>query len=104
VVGPYWAFERSHIDQHYKSIDLNIEEVAVEELFSSELEWDLNHVEGYLNSWSAVQNYKKANNGKNPVPECIEELRFNWEQQLKIRIPIFLRMGRRAKSSSNEHV
>lgn len=101
VVGPYWAFERSHIDQHYKTITLDIDPIQEDTILNIELDWDIDQVEGYLNSWSAVQNYMKANEGKSPVPDCIMQLRPFWNDPMKIRIPVFLRMGKRVANARN---
>jgi len=94
IVGPYWAFERSYVDSRYTSIPLDIVDIDINRSFSIEVDWSIEHLAGYLTSWSAVQNYIKTNGGNDPVPECIAGLNSLWSDTVKVRIPLFLRMGK----------
>lgn len=93
VVGPYWDPERKLIDQHYSTIDFPFHEVSTPE-FAMHFEWTLAELEGYLSTWSAVQNYIKVE-GKNPVSMLMDALRPHWRGTvMTIRFPLFLRLGR----------
>ncbi|MCI4671860.1 MAG: class I SAM-dependent methyltransferase [Bacteroidia bacterium] len=96
IVGPYWNAERKHVDNAYRSIPFDFEEIPEKENKSIDTKWSLNQLEGYFNSWSSVQNFKKQNAGKNPVDQIIGELQDIWkENELKgVRFPIFMRTGR----------
>jgi ubiquinone/menaquinone biosynthesis C-methylase UbiE len=65
IVGKYWDAERKYIDEYYKTIPFNFEELPSKE-FSIKTAWDKNDLPGYFNSWSSVQHFIKAN-GYNPV-------------------------------------
>jgi hypothetical protein len=50
---------------------------------------------GYLDTWSAVQHYKKKNNDEDPVDLIREELKESWGKGDKqVTFPLLLRMGR----------
>ena len=61
--------------------------------FAMHYEWTAEHMAGYLNSWSAVQHYIKAN-GSNPVDIIKDDLRNAWgDEELHVTFPIFMRAG-----------
>ncbi|WP_422360968.1 class I SAM-dependent methyltransferase [Reichenbachiella sp.] len=96
IVGPYWDIERRHIDSAYSSIPFPFSAINVRRSFYIEEEWELPRLEGYFNSWSCVQNYKKQKNGENPVPELMRKITPHWTEKgtKKVTFPIFLRLGR----------
>lgn len=96
VIGPYWDKERRHIDNEYRSIKFDFEEIHNINKRSINIEWQLSDLQGYFNSWSCVQHYKKQNNDENPVNELIDKISCIWQSDEKkaIKFPIFLRMGR----------
>ncbi|UBM60632.1 class I SAM-dependent methyltransferase [Marinilongibacter aquaticus] len=94
-VGEYWDAERRHIEQKYASIPFRFEELSVDRQFSIRVHWSLEHVQGYFNSWSSVQNFI-AENGENPVVSFMEELKPIWGDELRaVEIPIFMKVGRK---------
>ncbi len=93
IIGPFWDEERKHIDKFYQSIPLPFQEIPVKRAFSMQFDWTLSHLEGYLNTWSAVKNYRKFYGDKNPVDLLIEKIKEHWqEEQKQVTFPIFLRM------------
>lgn len=96
IIGPYWNAERKHVDDAYKSIPFNFKQLTSNREIEIKVNWDINELEGYLNTWSAVKNYINAHDGINPVPELISRLRNNWKENEKkvVRFPIFLKVGR----------
>lgn len=93
--GPYWDFERKYVDSNYTTLDFDFEEVEVPGEFNITTQWTLTQLEGYLNSWSAVQNYKEQNQGKNPVPQLIAQIACLWKAEVQnVTFPIFIRLGR----------
>ena len=96
TVGKYWDKERGLVDARYKTIEFEFEELPVSKSLTIDVKWDLRHLEGYLNSWSAVQNYRRETGNESPVPKLIDALRHSWsENELRnVRFPIFLRVGR----------
>ena len=96
IVGPYWDKERKHVDDRYASIPFDFDEIEAPVDKCIRATWTLEEFEGYINTWSSVQNYLIKNGGKNPVCELIEQLKKNWDGQKtkEVRFPIFMRMGR----------
>ena len=94
VVGPFWDIERKHIDESYKTVEFDFTELPSRD-FSIEVHWTLEHLVGYLNSWSSVQHYINANS-KNPVTEFLPRLAAQWQgvREMEFKFPVFLRIGR----------
>jgi len=93
TVGPFWNAERKLIDEEYKTIPFPFEEIKTPE-FNFSFEWTIDHLEGYLTSWSAVQKYLKANK-ISPVPTLMAEIKPHWVQDsMTVTFPLFLRLGR----------
>ena len=93
TVHTYWDAERRHVDASYKTIPFPFEEIA-DPVVATKLEWNIDILEGYLNTWSAVQHYIKQNNS-NPVTPLIKEIRTVFDDQtpLQVTFPIFMRIG-----------
>lgn len=96
TVGKYWNKERGLVDARYETIEFDFEELPVKKDLTIKASWDLNHLEGYLNSWSAVQNYLKETGNGSPVLQLIKELKSSWGEGefREVQFPIFLRVGR----------
>lgn len=94
VVGPYWDPERIYVDERYKTIPFPFTELPVPDLVYKTA-WDLEHLLGYVNTWSAVQHYIKAKDA-NPVDMLRESLQEVWTPgtSKSIIFPILLRAGR----------
>lgn len=90
----YWDPERRYIDERYQTIPFPFEEITAPD-FSINVNWNLDHLTGYLNSWSAVQHYI-GKNKVNPVEKMIPDLRAAWgeEGSRKVAFPLFTRIGR----------
>jgi SAM-dependent methyltransferase len=93
VVGPYWDPARKLVDEAYRTIDFPFREIEPPAL-AIELDWNLAQLQGYLESWSATQNYIKANS-RNPVSDVIHDLQRYWSnhEQKHVTFPIFMRAG-----------
>lgn len=96
TIGKYWNKERSLVDDRYETIPFGFEELPVRKDLAIRVTWDLNHLEGYLNSWSAVQNYLRETGMESPVPHLIRALKTSWDagEFREVSFPIFLRVGR----------
>ena len=94
IIGPYWDSERKYIDEAYQTIPFPFEEMPTPE-FENNYQWSLDHVIGYLNTWSAVKHFTKQN-GFNPVENLQAELQKVWnEDEIKeVRFPLLLRIGK----------
>lgn len=93
IIGKYWDNERKYIDDLYQTIPFPFTEVEVPSL-SHEMEWTLEHLLGYLGTWSAVKHFEKAT-GRDPVQLISEALAKSWgpDQTRKVRFPVLLRIG-----------
>jgi SAM-dependent methyltransferase len=95
IIGKYWDIERKLVDQEYKTIPFPFNEIKIDKSFSIKNIWSLENLEGYLNSWSGVQNFIKDKN-YNPVNHVIDEIKkvTNENQQMNIEFPIFMKIGK----------
>lgn len=92
-LGKYWSAERKLIDHAYSTIPFPFKEINTPEFFIETL-WTIQQLEGYLNTWSAVNSYRQQEK-TNPVDDLIHHIEKHWHsgENRKISFPIFLRMG-----------
>lgn len=100
IIGSHWNKERKYLDENYQTIPFPFEELSVPE-FNNTYEWTLEHLIGYLGTWSAVKHYEK-DKGVNPVKLIYEDLKKAWGKTEKniINFPILLRIGKTRKNIS----
>jgi len=93
ITGPYWDAERKYLDENYTTIPFPFEELETKQ-FVNEFTWTFEQLTGYLETWSAVQHYRKKN-GTNPVDLIKAELKEIWEKgDMKVTFPLLLRIGK----------
>lgn len=95
ALAPYWPAERRLVDEGYRSLDLPFERVDAPS-FSMHADWTLDHLAGYLSTWSAVQR-ARAETGADPVPAVVESMRHAWgelEDVRRVEWPLTLHVGR----------
>jgi trans-aconitate methyltransferase len=94
VVGTYWDAERRHVEASYATVPFPFPEFPAPSLRMI-THWQRQGLLGYLNTWSAVQGYIKAN-GANPVEALRPRLEALWpaNQTREVQFPLFLRAGR----------
>jgi hypothetical protein len=95
IVGPYWDKARQLVDEEYQTIPFPFEEIPSPRFFIK-VSWNLEHLSGYLETWSATQKYL-AEHKVNPVKPLIEKLQQHWNDPATSRtvsFPLFLRLGR----------
>ncbi len=93
IVGPYWPPERALIEQFAK-IPFPFPELQTPE-FEIVAEWDLEHLMGYLWSWSSTQRFVAATN-RNPLDQIVHDLQEAWgnpQKTKRIVWPLALRVG-----------
>jgi SAM-dependent methyltransferase len=95
VLGKYWDPERSYVDNAYRTIPFPFEEIYLKKQFSIKSQWKLRDLEGYLNSWSAVQNFIESNNF-NPIRDSMKKVKLLLKDNvvMNIEFPIFYRIGK----------
>jgi hypothetical protein len=65
IIHPWWDKERKYAEDNYTTVSLPFNEIKSPQL-KIRFNWSLEQLVGYLNTWSAVQNYIKKCNS-NPV-------------------------------------
>jgi SAM-dependent methyltransferase len=90
----YWDAERHYVDEEYQTIPFPFDEIEAPN-FSINVDWTVDHLIGYLSSWSAVQHYIKRN-GVDPISSISNRLKDAWGDQpvLKVQFPLFCRIGK----------
>jgi len=93
-MGKYWDPERKYIDEEYKTVPFHFAN-PVSKDFHENVEWTLDDLTGFFNTWSSLQHFIKANN-YNAANEFAEELKLIWNDGSKksFSFPLFLRMGK----------
>ena len=94
IIGPFWDSERRYVEQNYETVPFGFP-LITNKTFSIEYNWFKRDLIGYLNSWSAVQHFIKAEN-YNPVDRFAIELAtiIREDELLPVSFPIFLKLGR----------
>jgi SAM-dependent methyltransferase len=93
IVGPYWPPERALIEQ-FEEIPFPFPERETPG-FEIVAEWNLEHLMGYLRSWSSTQRFIAATN-RNPLDQIVDDLEDAWSDPQQIRQivwPLILRVG-----------
>lgn len=94
VIGSYWDKERKYIDENYKTIPFPFEEYTAPD-FVNKIQWSLEYLIGYLNTWSAVKHFISKNN-YNPLDALKKEIEILWgdSEEREVRFPLLLRIGK----------
>ncbi|KAF3327005.1 putative methyltransferase [Carex littledalei] len=99
---PYWAPQRKHVDDRYRSLEFPFEPVQGEASigpfeFLTEKKMDLNAFLTYIKSWSAYQT-AKAKAVEMLPDETVADFKKAWgsdgEEVKTVKFPVFLRMGK----------
>jgi len=93
VVGPFWPPERKLVEQ-FADLPFPFHEIDPPK-FEMTAQWNLDHLVGYLGTWSATQRFIAAK-GSDPLEQIADELRRAWgdsQQTRKVVWPLILRIG-----------
>ncbi|HEY2627043.1 MAG TPA: class I SAM-dependent methyltransferase [Candidatus Udaeobacter sp.] len=93
IVGPFWPAERALI-MNFEEIPFPFPEQETP-AFEMKVDWTLDHLLGYLRSWSATQRFIAANR-RDPLEEVAAELGAAWgdtKQPRRVIWPLTLRVG-----------
>jgi SAM-dependent methyltransferase len=93
VVGPFWAPERKVVET-FAEIPFPFHEIRLPK-FEMRAQWNLDHLIGYLRTWSASQRFMEAKH-TDPVEQINDELRGAWgnpQQARSVIWPLTLRVG-----------
>lgn len=93
TLDKYWDDERRYVDDNYTTLPFPFKEIKTPS-FAIEYHWTLDDLEGYINTWSALQKFITANQ-YSPVQELINTIRPYWKaEKMKVIFPVHMRMGR----------
>jgi SAM-dependent methyltransferase len=95
ILGPWWPPERRILDQGYRTLPFPFPELSAPRL-TLRAEWDLSQLRGYLETWSALKNYRSSQ-GSDPLAPLLPALVRLWGDPRRKRLvtwPLFLRLGR----------
>jgi len=93
VVGPFWPPERELVE-NFADLPFPFHEIDPPK-FEMTAQWNLDHLIGYLRTWSSTQRFMAAN-GADPLEQIIDELRRAWGNPQEVRTvlwPLILRLG-----------
>jgi SAM-dependent methyltransferase len=76
ILGPYWDNERKLVEEGYKGVSVPFARLQTPP-FHMSAEWTLDHLTGYLGTWSALQKYV-VQNDENPIDRIADKLNAAW--------------------------
>lgn len=90
----YYGESRKYLDNHYATLPFPFKEITAPS-FENTFQWSIDELEGYFNSWSAVQKMKTEQH-INPVTETIEDIQSAMPSStvMEVKFPVFMRLGR----------
>jgi SAM-dependent methyltransferase len=94
TTGPYWSPVMRFLEEGYRTLPFPFDELPAPE-FDIQLDWSLNELLGFMDSWSAVKKFKEVK-GYHPFTEMYGRLVEAWgdsEAKRLVRMPMFLRIG-----------
>lgn len=94
IIKQYWDPERRYMEEKYETVRFDFAPLDPKD-FDIQLAWSKEQFYGYLQSWSAVQNYIKANNAS-PIDLIKNDVEAIWKdgEQKAFHFPVFMRIGR----------
>ncbi len=94
LLGPFWDTARIHLEQRYQFIPFPFREFETPDIYNIKL-WRLEDLIGYLNTWSPVKSFVKAENS-NPVDKIKKDLSKAWgnTEFKKVSFPLIFKVGR----------
>ena len=93
VVGPFWLPERKLVE-NFAELPFPFHELDPPK-FEMTAQWNLDHLVGYLGTWSSTQRFIAETDG-DPLEQISDELRTGWgdpQRTRKVRWPLTLRIG-----------
>jgi hypothetical protein len=93
-VGAYWPGERRHVDTNYAELDFRFAPIELPPVAMTQ-RWTLPEVLGYVETWSAVQRFRRAT-GKDPIVPLARDLAPLWgeaEERRVVTWPLHIRAG-----------
>ncbi|MEO7308238.1 MAG: class I SAM-dependent methyltransferase [Ferruginibacter sp.] len=89
----FWDPERKYVDDDYAGIPFPFPEIKTRS-FSIAVSWSQEELQGYLNTWSALQKFMKVHSF-DPVNDVMNKIKPHWGNSAKRKVifPIHLKLG-----------
>ena len=100
VVGPFWPPERKLVEQ-FADLPFPFHKVNAPK-FKMTAQWNLDHLLGYLQTWSSTQRFI-VSTGADPLEQIIDELRGAWgdpDGAHRVSWPLTLRVGAQTQGAA----
>ncbi|NBB19659.1 methyltransferase domain-containing protein [Runella sp. CRIBMP] len=93
TIGDYWDPERRHIENLYADVPFPYNTLK-KSIFLQNYNWSLTQLCHYLNTWSSVRKFEKAN-GYNPIEALHDRLIGVWGSAPRrlVTFPVFAQLG-----------
>ncbi len=95
-LGPWWPEERAQIETGYRDLFFPFADLELPQ-FDMQIDWHLEHMLGYLGTWSATRRYLKER-GDDPIAPLAESLAAAWpvatDRAITVRWPMSCRLAR----------
>jgi SAM-dependent methyltransferase len=98
VVGPFWPPERQLVER-FADLPFPFDEIGAPK-FEMTAQWSLEHLLGYLRTWSSTQRFIAAK-GSDPLDQITNDLRCVWGKPQRTRSiswPLVVRIGRKPRT------
>jgi SAM-dependent methyltransferase len=95
IVGPFWPPERKLVGRGYRELPFPFDEIETP-AFQIEVRWSLEHLLGYLRTWSATQRFMAAKR-RDPLELVEPDLEQAWGNPAEDKLgvwPLTVRLGR----------
>ncbi len=95
ILGKYWDAERRYIDENYQTIPFPFKELQTPEI-CLEYQWSGQQLLDYLNTWSALKHYQKAQEQNPQMVDALAEIQHflhNRTELWHVTFPVLLRTG-----------
>jgi hypothetical protein len=95
ILGDYWTAERRMVEQGYGNVSFAFEPLEAP-AFAMRAYWSLDHLLGYLSTWSAAKRYQRRND-EDPIAMIGDELRLAWgnpRSRLEVSWPLTVKLWR----------
>ena len=102
VVGPFWPPERKLVER-FADLPFSLLQIDPPK-FEMTAQWNLDHLIGYLRTWSSTQRFIAAK-GSDPLKQIMDELRSVWgnaKQTRHVLWPLAVRVGINASVESRK--
>jgi SAM-dependent methyltransferase len=102
VVGPFWPPERKLVEQ-FADLPFPFHKVDAPK-FEMTAQWNLDHLLGYLQTWSSTQRFIAAK-GSDPLEQITDDLRSTWGKPGQTRTvtwPLIIHIGRKPSNGGRQ--